>query len=145
MLSLYSDRIVSGGVLIFEIDVNELTQEDLASFAKPPRRAVVKYKLFDHDHDIPLSAWKEYEASAITAHPELIDQAFSLIPSGYGGHIIMYRASLPQSICNEPDCMHAVIDEVRPRLLFTVSTELGLSMHQLLQQVDDIQYHFVCR
>ncbi len=145
MLSPYSDRIVSGGALIFEIDVKELTQEDLASFRNPPKRNVVKYKLFDDDRDIPLCTWQEYTANSITAHPDLADQSFSLVPSGYGGYIVMYRASLPQNSCKDPESVYAVIDEIRPRLLFTIGSELGLSMHQLLRKVDDIQYHFCCR
>lgn len=145
MLTTISDRELIGGPLYFEIQVNELTPSDLGHLGTEPKRNLVKIKLYNDDLEIPICNDESKKMKNANIHPSMQSQAYCLCEHLEDGLIAHFRGVVSHEYIHDGGSLDLLVDEIRPRLVYQLSEDHGLSIYQLLNKLKDIQYHIAIK
>ncbi len=145
MLTTISDRTLIGGPLYFEVPVSELTTTDLGNLGTEPKRKIVKIKLYNDGLDIPLCKDVHHNMMNVQVHPSMQAQAYCLCDHLENGYIAHFRGTLSQAYIHEGGSLDLLADEIRPKLIYQLSEDRGMSVYEILSQLKDIQYHIAIK
>ncbi len=145
MLTSLSDRALIGGPLYFEVPVAELTPTDLGQLGTQPKRTIVKIKLYSDAEDIPVCMDEHLEMIHMNIHPLMQAQSYCLCEHHNGCCIAHFRGTLPKDYLEDGGSLDLLADEIRPRLLYQLAEDKGMSVFKLLTSLKDIQYHIAIK
>jgi hypothetical protein len=145
MWTSISDRTLIKGPLYFEVPVAELTQADVAQLGTQPKRQHVKIKLYSDASDIPICRDEHLDMTHMQIHPAMEEQAYCLCDHLDGCCVVHFRGVLDQDYLHDGGSLDLLADEIRPRLLYQLADDRGISVFQLLSRLKDIQYHIAIR
>ncbi len=145
MLTSLSDRALIGGPLYFEVAVSELTPSDLGQLGTMPKRAIVKIKLYNDASDIPVCMDEHLSLRHLSIHPAMHDQSYCLCEHHDGCCIAHFRGTVPKEYLDDEGSLDLLADEIRPRLLYQLAADNGMSVFKLLTRLKDIQYHIAIK
>jgi hypothetical protein len=145
MLTTLSDRTLIGGPLYFEVPVAELTPADLGQLGAEPKRKLVKIKLYNDTSNIPICRDEHLELVYMQIHPSMENQAYCLCEHNDGCCIAHFRGTLSGEYLQDGGSLDLLADEIRPRLLYQLAEDNGISVFKLLQGLKDIQYHIAIK
>jgi hypothetical protein len=145
MWTSLSDRTLIKGPLYFEVPVAELTPADIAQLGNRPKRQLVKIKLYSDASDIPICNDEHLDMTHMQIHPAMQEQAYCLCDHLDGCCIAHFRGVLNQEYLHEGGSLDLLADEIRPKLLYQLAEDRGISVFQLLSRMKDVQYHIAIK